>query len=85
MDALGGLLDYKSMDALFAAMEDESLLIRTRAGAAVGRIIGFDRQFNANASAEDRKAQIAQIRSDWEVVLKSEHYQSLMAKQAQKE
>jgi hypothetical protein len=85
MDGLGGLLDYKSFDALLAEMEDESLLIRTRAGAAVGRIIGLDRRFDANASPEQRKQVIALIRSDWERLSKSEYYQSLIAKQAAEE
>jgi HEAT repeat protein len=85
MDGLGGLLDYKSADTLLDAMHDESLLIRTRAGAAMGRIIGFDRRFDATASPEEREKVIKQVRSDWEFLLKSDSYQQIMADQAAKE
>jgi hypothetical protein len=85
MEGLGGLLDYPSMDALMAAMSDESLLIRTRSGAAVGRIIGLDRRFDANAPPEERQKVIELIRADWERLLKSEFFQSVMAKQAAEE
>lgn len=85
MDGLGVLRDYKSMDALMDAMDDPSLLVRTRAGASVGRIIGLDRRFNAGGSPEERKKVIALIRDDWAKLLKTDFFQKLIADQAAQE
>jgi HEAT repeat protein len=85
MDGLGVLRDYKSMEALMTAMDDPSVLVRTRAGAAVGRIVGLDRRFNAGASPEERQKVIALVRDDWARLLKSDFFQKLIAEQAAQE
>ncbi len=85
MDGLGSLTDYKSIDALFVAMDDESLLIRTRAGAAVGRIVGLDRRFDADAPPAQREKVIAMMRDDWEQLIKADFVKARIDQQAAQE
>jgi hypothetical protein len=58
--------DFDSMDTLFAAMDDESLLVRARAHAAVQRLLEVDAGYRANAPREERLAKIKMYRDDWE-------------------
>jgi hypothetical protein len=57
--------DYDSIDTLFAAMDDESLLVRARAHAAVVHLLEVDAGYRADAPREERLAKIKMYRDDW--------------------
>lgn len=57
--------DYDSMDDLLIALEDESPLVRGRAGAAVQKMLGVDFYFRANDPLERRAAAIEKLREAW--------------------
>jgi len=57
--------DYECMPALLDAMEDPSLVVRGRAGAAVERLVGLDFNFDADAPLEKRERLIAAMRREW--------------------
>jgi len=62
---LGVLRDYDSMDVFFESLQDESPLVRGRAGVAMVRMLGRDYQFHANGSAADRARAIAGMKKAW--------------------
>jgi hypothetical protein len=72
--------DYKSMDALLDSMEDESVVVRGRAGRAVVKLLGRDRRFRASGSAEERARIIGHCRADWETIKASPHFESFKRK-----
>ena len=63
---LGVLRDYDSMDVFFNSLEDESALVRGRAGVAMIRMLGRDYRFRANGSAAARAQSIAGMKKAWE-------------------
>ena len=62
---LGVLRDYESMDVFFKSLEDESALVRGRAGVAMIRMLGRDYRFRANGSPADRAKAIAGMKKAW--------------------
>lgn len=63
---LGYLRDVDSLPELIDAMEDGSVLVRGRAGAAVSRIVGLQVGFRAAAPPEERQKAVAFYRKFWE-------------------
>ena len=63
---LGVLRDYDSMDVFFKSLEDESALVRGRAGVAMIRMLGRDYRFRANGSPAERAQSIASMKKAWE-------------------
>lgn len=61
--------DPDSMPQLLDAMEDESLEVRTFAGEAVERIVGFGRGFVPDGPLEARQKKIATYRQFWDDAL----------------
>jgi len=76
LQGLGASHDYQSMDLLLEALEDESPLVRGRAGVAVTRMIGRDYHFRANGSEESRAKAVKGIRTCWEEMKKSKLLES---------
>ena len=66
VEGLGRQWDYDSIEELFAALEDPSPLVRGRAGAALMRMLGRQRDFRADAPPEERQHFIRLLRGDWE-------------------
>ena len=62
---LGVLRDYDSMDVFFQSLEDDSPLVRGRAGVAMVRMLGRDYQFRANGSPAERAQAIAGMKKAW--------------------
>jgi HEAT repeat protein len=60
--------DWQSVPELLNAMEDESLLVRGRAGAAVRDLIGADYHFRAEDPPEKRAAILSEIRRVYHVM-----------------
>jgi len=58
--------DFDSIDTLFSAMDDDDLLVRARAHAAVQRLLQVDAGYRADAPREERLAKIKMYRDDWE-------------------
>ena len=58
--------DFDSMPAFLDALDDESLLVRTRAAGAVQRLLQIDVGYRADAPREKRLAAIKIFREDWE-------------------
>jgi hypothetical protein len=58
--------DFDSMDAFLAALDDESLLVRTRAHGAVKRLLQIDAGYRPEAPREQRLKKIKIYRDDWE-------------------
>ena len=63
---LGVLRDYDSMDVFFKSLNDESALVRGRAGVAMIRMLGRDYRFRANGSPADRARSISGMKGAWE-------------------
>ncbi|MDE0735626.1 MAG: hypothetical protein OSB47_07375 [Pirellulaceae bacterium] len=63
---LGVLRDYDSMAIFFDGLEDDSALIRGRAGVAMVRMLGRDYRFRANGSVADRVKSITGMQKAWE-------------------
>lgn len=59
---LGQIGAREAMPDLVEAMDDEPLILRARAGAALRRLSGFDFGYKADAPLEERLAAIANIR-----------------------
>jgi len=83
--ALGAVRDYESMDLLLCALEDESLLVRGRAGVAVTRMIGRDYHFRPHESAERRAAVVKKIREYWQLMDGSPQLESYKERLRQQE
>jgi len=66
--ALGAVRDFEAMDLLLSALEDESPLVRGRAGVAVARMIGRDYHFCPHESAQQRAAVVKKIREYWQLM-----------------
>jgi HEAT repeat protein len=65
VQGLGRRRDVNSLSALIDAMEDESPLVRGRAGAAVRRIVGLNYEFHALDPPEKRQKAVAFYRKFW--------------------
>jgi hypothetical protein len=72
---LGENRDVDSLPKLIDAMEDESVLVRTRAGIAVKHIMGMDFGFNPQADVGERFEVVTSYRMFWKEALgpESEH------------
>ena len=66
IQGMAGNWDFDSMETFLAAMDDESLLVRTRAHGAVQRLLQIDAGYRPDASREERLAKIKIYRDDWE-------------------
>ena len=66
IQGLGVAYDYESVDDLFRALEDESPLIRGRAGVALQKMIGADVGYKANDPPAERAKKVAYLRHLWE-------------------
>lgn len=73
--------DYDSMPAFLDALDDESELVRGRAGVAVQELLGADFGYRHNAPPKQRKAKIKQLRQEWERVKDSEAMQQWKGRQ----
>lgn len=62
---LGHQRDVDSLPHLIDAMEDESPLVRGRAGVAVKRIVGLEVPFRAEGRLEERQKAVAFFRKFW--------------------
>jgi hypothetical protein len=58
--------DYDSMPKLLDALEDPSLLVRSRAGATVRRMLPTDHGFGAADPPERRAEVVKRLRAEWE-------------------
>jgi hypothetical protein len=58
--------DFDSMPAFLNALDDESVLVRTRAAGAVQRLLQIDVGYRADAPREKRLEKIKVFREDWE-------------------
>ena len=63
---LGERGDKDSIPLLFAAMEDDSVLVRARAGIAVKKILGSDFFFNPEDPPEKRGESLEKYKALWE-------------------
>ena len=63
---LGERGDKASMSLLLSAMEDESPLVRARAGVSVRKILGTDFFFNPEAPPQQRAEVVAKYHALWE-------------------
>jgi len=66
VQGLGRKRDFDTLPKLIDAMEDESPLVRGRAGAAVRRIVGLNYEFRALDPPEKRKEAVEFYRKFWE-------------------
>lgn len=58
--------DFDSMPAFLNALDDESVLVRTRAAGAVQRLLQIDVGYRADAPRQKRLAAIKVFREEWE-------------------
>ena len=65
VQGLGRVRDVDTLPELIDAMEDESPLVRGRAGAAVRRIVGLNYEFRALDPPEERAKAVAFYRKFW--------------------
>ena len=65
-DQLGHLRDFDAMPLLLAAMDDEDVEVRGRAGTAVGKILGVDFYFRADDPPTERRQAKARMTQLWE-------------------
>lgn len=63
--------DYGSMPAILDALDDESLLVRTRAAPAVLNLLCFGVSYAPNDPPEKRREVVKACRQRWETMLKS--------------
>ncbi len=66
ISGMAGNWDYHSMDDLLAALEDESPLVRGRAGAAVQQMLGIHFYFRAQDPPDKRAVAVKKMRAAWE-------------------
>jgi HEAT repeat protein len=69
IQGLGAIKDYDSVDLLMDALEDESLIVRGRAGSVLTKMIsgaGETWSFKASAPEGERKKAIEILRDHWE-------------------
>jgi len=71
IQGLGAQHDYESVEALLDALEDESPLVRGRAGIAMKTLLGVDFRFRAAASPEERAVKVQLIRKAWDEMRES--------------
>jgi len=64
--ALAELYDYESMDAMLAALNDESALVRGRAEACMKRMLRFESHYHYNDPPEQRRAAAEALKEYWE-------------------
>jgi len=83
--ALGAVRDFEAMDLLLCALEDESPLVRGRAGVAVTRMIGRDYHFRPHESAEQRAGAVKNIRRYWKAMDGSPQLESYKERLRQQE
>jgi hypothetical protein len=84
IQGLAAQWEYGSMPAFLDAMNDESPLVRGRAGAAVQRMLGADFGFQYDDPPEKRKALIAGLRKEWEFLKKSPGFENTVKALKQK-
>ena len=66
VEAIGRMYAYDEMDTLLGAMaDDKELSVRSNAKDAVARIFGRRQEYTATADPSRRRAQVANLRSDW--------------------
>lgn len=70
--ALYAQWDYDSMPVFLDALDDESELVRARAGAAVERMMSVDFDYHHDDPPEKREAAVKRLREHWEQFRKSE-------------
>lgn len=58
--------EYESMDDLLAALDDESPLVRGRAGSAATRMLGIDFLYKAHDPPEKRQLAAKRMRAAWQ-------------------
>lgn len=63
---LAELYDYDSMEALLAALDDESALVRGRAEVAVERMLSFESAYHYDDPPAQRRAAAEALREYWE-------------------
>jgi hypothetical protein len=71
IQGLAAIWSYDNMPALLDALDDDSALVRARAGRAVQNMMSVEYHFRAQASAAERKPVVKAIRDRWEVFRKS--------------
>ena len=69
---LGAWHDRQSMPQLIAALDDDDLNVRARAGAAVIEILGADFLFRADDPPQRRRQAVERIKKHWEAWLAKE-------------
>jgi len=70
IDWLGSMRYMDSGEAVLNALEDESLLVRTRASRAIRSIIGFDLGYRATDPPARRQQAVRKLRELWPVFYK---------------
>ena len=65
MMGLAGIYDYECMPTMLDLLDDESLLVRGAAAAAIDKLIGVGTNFKAGDPPEKRKKEVARIRECW--------------------
>jgi len=64
--ALAEFWDYESMDAMLAALDDQSALVRGRAEACVERMLSIESPYRYNDPPEKRRQAAQALRTYWE-------------------
>ena len=77
--------DYDAMEALFDALDDESLEVRTQAGAAIEKLIGLRFHYRASDPPVKRSETVAKMRSTWVQFRKSPKFDQWLARLANDE
>ncbi len=65
LHGLGNVYDYDSLELFFAALDDESPLVRARAAAVLERLLGRRFGFNAHAGEAERRRTVDRMRQEW--------------------
>ena len=77
VEGLGAVWDYESMGAILDAVESESPDLSGKAARAVARLTGRDYRFRANGMPAERASLVKRMRSDWEEIRSSPHFEEL--------
>ena len=68
-NALGKLKYWPAMEPLLDALEDDSVVVRGAAGAAIREILGLDYGFRAGDPSSQRASVVARMKQQWRIQL----------------
>ena len=68
IQSLGSAYDYESMPAILEALDDESQLVRGRAGVAASKMLGRDYGLRMGLPEAERERIVTLMRKEWEAL-----------------